>query len=306
MPQSSRKWFLIAGVILIAAGVGLVAKRFFAPAAKTDAVGMASYMPGRDAAVLFVDVTALRSSGILEKLAASSVVEEAEYKTFVEQTGFDYKRDLDRLMANSADDTHYFLLDGRFDWSKLTAYAKGQGGVCEGDFCSVKGTTPGRIISFYPVTSNLLALASSSNAQAAREISSRTPVMPVYGTPSQPLWLHVPASTLHRQTELPSGTKLFTRALKPAERALFSVGPQGEQFELTADIVCRTVEQAVVMKNQLEGITQLLQTFLVREKQNPSTADLSGVLSSGSFQRQSEHVIGRWPITRAFIASLGK
>ena len=211
-------------------------------------------------------------------------------------------------MANSAKSTHYFLLDARFDWhnwDKLQAYATSQGGSCESHFCSVKGSTPGRIVSFYPVSKNLMALASSLNEKAAREISRRTPTKPAFDPPSKPLLLHVPASVLHRQTDLPAGTRLFTRALEPAERILFSLGQQGENFELMMDVKCRTTEDAVVMKNQFEQLTKILQTFIAREKQKPSMADLSGVLTSGSFQRQSEHVIGLWPIEQAFLNSLG-
>ena len=108
---------------------------------------MAAYMPEREAAVLYIDVAAVRSSGILDKLVGSTVAEEPEYKTFVQQTGFDYKRDLDRLMANSASadggTTHYFLLEGRFDWDKLKSYAKGQGGSCDGDFAARKAVRRG-------------------------------------------------------------------------------------------------------------------------------------------------------------------
>ena len=71
------------------------------------------------------------------------------------------------------------------------------------------------------------------------------------------------------------------------------------------DVKCRTTEDAVVMKNQFEQLTGLLKAFIAREKQKPSMADLSGVLTSGSFQRQSEHVIGLWPIEKAFVDSLG-
>lgn len=278
----------------------------FSAKPKLDAGGMASYMPEREAAVLFVDVSAIRSSGILDQLAGSAIGEEAEYKDFVAKSGFDYKRDLDRAMANSAQDTHYFLLDGRFDWEKLKGYAKAQGGVCEGDFCSVKGSTPGRMISFYPVSKTLMALASSPSDKAAREISSRTPVKPAYDVPARPVWLYVPSAILQRQTNLPAGTRLFTRALESARQVMFSLGPQGEGFELTMDVTCGTTEAAVVMKNQLEGITQLLSSLIAREKQKPSSADLSGVLTSGMFQRQSEHVIGRWTLTKAFAETLGK
>lgn len=303
MLKKYRGWILVAGLLAIAI-IGVFVGLRLTNGPKLDETGLASYMPERDAAILYVDVSALRDSGILEKLVGSTVAEEAEYKTFVQQTGFDYKRDLNRAMANSAEGTHYFLLDGRFDWEKLKSYAKSQGGACDGDFCSVKGTTPGRIVSFYPVTKNLMALASSLNDKAAREISRRTPTKPAFDPPTKPLWLHVPASVLHRQTDLPAGTRLFTRALEPAERVLFSLGPQGSNFELTMDVKCRTTEDAVVMKNQFEQLTKILQTFIAREKQKPSMADLSGILTSGSFQRQSEHVIGLWSIDKSFVDSL--
>ena len=86
---------------------------------------------------------------------------------------------------------------------------------------------------------------------------------------------------------------------------MFSLGPQGEKFELLMDVKCRTTEDAAVMKSQFEQLTKILQAFISREKQSPSSKDLSGVLTSGSFQRQSEHVIGIWPIEKAFIDSLG-
>jgi hypothetical protein len=285
----------IAGVV--------IATRVTGP--KLDRSGMAAFMPQRDAAVLYMDIAALRSSGILDKLAGSTVAEEPEYKAFVQQSGFDYKRDLDRVMVNSAGDAHYFLAEGRFDWDKLKAYAKSQGGSCEADFCTVKGSAPNRIISFYPVAKNFLAIASSPNPNAARDITARTPGKLPYEAPDRPLWLYVPSSVLQRQTALPAGTRLFTRALESSQQVMFSLGPQAGKFELTMDVTCRTPEDAVVLKNQLEGITKLLQSLIAREKQTPSTRDLSGVLTSGAFERTSEHVIGRWTIDKSFIDSLG-
>ena len=42
-------------------------------------------------------------------------------------------------------------------------------------FARVKGSTPGRIVSFYPVSKKYLAIASSPNPNAAREINARQP-----------------------------------------------------------------------------------------------------------------------------------
>ena len=87
---------------------------------------------------------------------------------------------------------------------------------------------------------------------------------------------------------------------------MFTLGPNGDKFELALDVTCTTPEEAVVLKNQLEGITQLLQKLIAREKQTPNRNDLSGILTSGAFERQSEHVIGRWPIEKAFVESLAR
>ena len=243
MPLRPRGWILVVGLIAISIAGVVIATRFIG-GPKLDGGAWLPYMPQRDAAVLYVDVAALRSSGILDKLVGSTVGEEAEYKTFVQQSGFDYKRDLDRVMVNSAEGAHYFLAEGRFDWDKLKSYAKGQGGSCDGDFCTVKGSAPGRHRIVLSGVEEVPGMASSPNANAAREISARTPVKPTYNVPDRPLWLHVPSSVLQRQTDLPAGTRLFTRALESSQRVMFSLGPQAGKFELTMDVTCRTPEDA--------------------------------------------------------------
>jgi hypothetical protein len=48
----------------------------------------------------------------------------------------------------------------------------------------------------------------------------------------------------------------------------------------------------------------LLSKFIVREKQKPNPADLSGVLTSGVFERDLRHVNGKWRLEKAFLDSL--
>jgi len=55
-------------------------------------------LPSGNAAVLSIDFAALRRGGIFEMLSGPAVEEEPEYKTFVEKTAFDYRRDLDRAI----------------------------------------------------------------------------------------------------------------------------------------------------------------------------------------------------------------
>lgn len=299
-----RGWHLIAGLIAIASiGVGLAI--YWTRSSLLDETALAAYLPKRDAALLYVDVKTIRASGILAKLVGSTVGEEAEYKSFIARSGFNYKEDLDRILMSSANSQHYFVLQGRFDWRKLKLYASQEGGRCDGDYCWVPGTTPGRIISFYPIRRDVMALASASNEKAGRDINASGPVKLPFDSPRQPIWLHVPASVLTTQQQLPAGMRLFLTAMQNAERLLITVGPKAQAIELAMDVTCKTAADAAIMKAQLESITALLKKLIAREKQQPSARDLSGVLTSGTFTREDRHVIGRWPVQKEFLDSIG-
>jgi hypothetical protein len=300
-----RGWHLIAGLVTVAV-IGTGVALYLTRNARVDATTLASWFPEREATVVYLDVGAIRSSGILEKLVGSTVAEETEYRTFVQGTGFDYKRDLDQVMLNSANGVHYFVLQGRFDWEKLKAYARSQGGGCDGDYCHMKGSTPDRVISFRPLRGNLMALASTRDENGARAIDRRRPVNAPFEIPQAPVWAHVPADAVRAMPQYPAGTRLFAKALESAERAVFTLAPANEDLELRVNVTCRSEEAAAVLKAQLQGITELLQKLITREAKKPSVNDLSGVLTAGTFERKSRYVTGKWPVPRALIDSLGK
>jgi len=304
MWQRVRRWHLIAGLAAIAVAGVLIAIRWTG-GGRLDAAGMASYLPRRTAAVAYVDVAAIRNSGLLEKLLGSTIGEEPEYKTFVQRTGFDYKRDLDQAILSSFSGIHYFLLKGRFDWNKLKSYATAEGGKCQDEYCFVTGSTPGRVISFYPVRPTLMALASAATEKAAHDIPRRPPEKTLFDIPNKPVWLHAPAAFLRDQQGTPAGTRLFMKALEVAEQLTVTVGPAGAAFEVSMDVTCKTEQDAAIMKSQLEGLTTFLARMISRENQQVNPADLSGILTSGVFQRDNRHVLGRWPIPKAFLDSLG-
>lgn len=266
---------------------------------------MAEYFPERESTTLFIDVDVLRASGVLEKLVGSTVAEDPEYRTFIQQTGFDYKRDLNRVMMNSAGGIHYFLLEGRFDWPKLESFAKSQGGTCKPGECHLKGSTPDRVISWRRMRKNRMALASARDEAGARAIERRAGAEAPFTIPAQPAWLHLPGEAIRSTAALPAGTRMFAKAMESGERAVFALGPEGDQFQLSIDVACRTPEDAAILKAQLESLTKLLTSLIQRETKKPSPNDLSGILTSGTFERSERHVLGRWPVRRAFIDSLG-
>ena len=264
-----------------------------------------SYLPPRHASVVYLDFRALRNSGVFDLIAGQAGAEEPEYRTFVEQTGFNYKEDLHQVAMSSAAGVHYFVVEGRFDWEKLRAHAAASGGGCNGDACWTKGSTPDRVISFRPLGRTLMALASGREQSAVRDIAKR-----VTGTtmavPAEPMWMHVPGEVLRSPGNLPSGTALFARAISTAENAVLTLGPQGERYELKMNLSCKSAEEAAVLRTQMAEITNLLQKLINREGKQPNADDLSGILSAGVFTRDGNQVLARWPITQAFLQSLAK
>jgi hypothetical protein len=83
------------------------------------------------------------------------------------------------------------------------------------------------------------------------------------------------------------------------------MGPEQQRYELAMDVTCKTAEEAAILRAQLEGITGLLKKLISRESQTPNPNDLSGILTAGVFQRVDRHVVGKWPVQKSFIESLG-
>jgi hypothetical protein len=245
-------------------------------------------------------VDAMRRSGILNMIAGSKVAEDLEYKSFVDQTSFDYRHDLDAIAATFGADQIFFVLRGHFDWNKLRAYAQHQGGTCRNSFCAVDGSKPGRRISFYPLKSNLMALAVSPDDMAAYQITRNASHVNPFA-PAEPVWMLVPAAVLKNAQSLPSGTRAFAIALEKAERIIFSIGPEGDHLQVGVNVTCKDTEAASALLVQLETTTNTLRRMLASEHQQPNVKDLSGVLVAGSFRRDDRRVLGQWPIQRAFV-----
>ncbi|MDZ4797634.1 MAG: hypothetical protein SGI92_05690 [Bryobacteraceae bacterium] len=304
----SRKFAaILIALITVALGVGVVFLLSGNKGPKTAAQYL-QYFPEREAVVFYLDVDALRTSGILDKLVGSTVGESADYRSFVQQTGFDYKKDLDAVMLNSAGAIHYFVLKGRFDWPKLRAYAEKEGGKCQGaNYCSVKGSTPDRVVSWRRISDHYLGLASARDESGARAIDRRkTDALPMFVPPVAPLFLHLPGDAIRASDQLPPGTRLFAKALEKAERVVFALAAEGsDKFALTADVTCTSQEDAAVLRAQLEGLTKTLASFIARESKVPSPTDLSGILTSGSFLREERKVKAKWGVPKAFLDSLG-
>src|SRR5947209_5787679 len=185
-------------------------------------------LPADDASILSIDFASLRRSGILDLLSGPVVEEEPEYKVFIRKTAFDYRRDLDHAFISFHPNGVYFLVKGRFDWKRLEAYAKEQGGGCFNTLCRMPGSLPSRKISFFPLKSNLMAMSVSADDFAATRMNDPPKTARRVVILKEPDWLSLPAATLKKSSEFPTGTQLFAKAMEDAESATLSLAPQGK------------------------------------------------------------------------------
>jgi hypothetical protein len=293
---------LLVTVCALAAGGGIYwFHRAHSVARPSDLVAL---LPSSNASLVYIDVDAMRRSGILNLVAGSKAVEEADYQQFVNETKFDYRQDLDAIAAAFKDGKVYFALRGRFHWKNLKDYAVRQGGSCHGDFCVVAGSQPNRRISFYPLKRDVLAMAISPDDFGAYQVARASQKLAL-APPKEPVWAVIPAVALQKMDDLPAAAKAYTPALQGAEQIVFSVGVDpAQQLQFGVEVTCKDATAASALLTQFEGTTKALRQMLSKAQRKPDAGDLSGVLVAGTFHRSERQVYGAWPIPRAFVDAI--
>ena len=256
----SRIWIGAAALALLAGG----AVWFWHSRRDLSAAGLMAHLPPADAVVLHADVAALRRAGLLDLIAGSRAAEESEYKTFVTQSGFNYREHLDTVLASFQRDQAYLLLRGSFDWKALADYARRQGGACEDGFCRMPASTPNRYISFFALRARVMALSSGPNPWGAAAMRSPVTTRPPIRSALKPVWLYVPGSAFRPAEGMPAGTRLFAQALENAESVLLWVGADGAKFEAQIEAACKSEEAAAILKAQLEKVTEVLRKLILQ------------------------------------------
>ncbi len=264
---------------------------------------MLAMLPAEGSTLLYLDTAALRASGVLEMLAGTRSTEEPDYRRFVEESGFDYRTDLDAVAgafntgqgsiwqgnAGQSKDATYLVLRGRFQWKQLAAYAVSQGGSCQYTTCTMPGSSQGRNISFYPLRPNVLALAVGQEVKAVNNIGlgkhQKLEVVTAL------VWLRLPAAALGRL-----GSNLSWLApLAQAQTATLQVKPRSgsiTQVNLELAAACKSPEQATQLAGQLSQMAEKLRSA--------GLPDLTG----GQFTSQGRDVAGTWTLDRAFLEKL--
>ncbi len=270
-----------------------------------DAARLVQCLPADRSLHVYLNVGLLRGGGLLDLLAGSQGTEEPDYKKFIEQTGFDYRTDLDAVAAGFRDGDEYFAVQGRFKWDRLAEYAQSHQGKCGDAGCTMPATQAGKTISFVLLRRDVLALAVARDPQGSRVIFPGFWKEPPK-IPTAAIWVSAPPYIFSEAKTLPAGLGPFRSQLSQARGTVFTLAPSQDpsKFELKMTVDCLAAADAAKMAEQFSSVTELLKKMLDRDKLKPATSDLSGVLVAGRFEVQNDQVTGTWPIERKFIESL--
>jgi len=300
VPVRFHPWQL--AVALICLCLALVALARWRATRVYPARELVRVLPADGATLIYLDAALLRDTGYLDALLSGSRAnQEAEYLEFVEQTGFDYRADLDTVAAAFSPSASYFALRGRFQWKQLTTYAATAGGTCRYAICTMPGSTPERNISFYPLKPDVLALAVSPDPRAVTLISASQPV-PVRELPSEPVWISTPTSVLRRPGALPFSLEAMLAPLVDADHLVLAAGPLGDHAQLRLQAFCRSPQSALSVEQQLAAAIQVLKASGQDTAKDPS--GLAALLAGGSLEHKDHLVTGTWPVQRSFLETI--
>jgi len=307
-----KPWQYLTIVIAIAGGA-VVALNYYRKFTPETPGQMVAALPRQGASVFYVNVGAIRDSGLLSDVSGPRVTEEQEYKDFLAQTNFDYQQDLDRVAGATTGDETYLLLAGRFDWKKLTQYARSHGGQCLQGVCSLPASRANRWISFLPVRSNVMGLAISDNQRAVYSIGKIGSAKEAT-VPRDPVWITIPHVILARQHGLPPIAGALADAVGNAEQVTLSLANPAAQtgiagldrgaFVVHMEARFDSDMKAVDMESQLVRATNLVKTMVETRQAPAGPGDLASILTRGTFQNGHGIVTGSWPVSREFVNSL--
>jgi hypothetical protein len=171
-----------------------------------------------------------------------------------------------------------------------------------GSFCRMTGSAPDRLISFYPVRSNLMALAVSRDGSAATRLADSAAGNAAL--PNSPFWVMAPGSAFKSNAPLPGEAGFLTAAVADAELVTLSFAPNKERIVANLEVRCSGPAAAGGVATQLTRITSVLRQAMSQGGGHAGTKNLGDVLAAGNFWAQGNRALGRWPLDPALLRTL--
>ncbi len=269
-----------------------------------------SLAPADASSLVYADLIALRSSPFFAQLAALAPQTPADrdYAGFVRATGFDYSRDLDRVLLavqpNPPGSFTVALAEGRFDREKITRYALRSGRVERQNGVEVyvvPTNTPAKATAFAFLQPNRIALADGPNL--APVLAPRAPGGPDTQMRERIARLAGAAVfAVGRVGPVPENVSVgglrsdqFANLVRSLRWFNLAARPEGDRMRVVLEGECDTSENARQLAGALDGLRMLGQAALAdprtRQRLPPQTAaTLDSLLRAAQVSRDGQRV----------------
>jgi len=167
--------------LVLAAGIYFAYARW-AGSPGADRANLLGALPADASAVIYANFAELRQGEILNSISSwsAAATTDADYKQFVNETGFNYEKDLDQVavaVKNRGTVRNYFVLvGGGFDRRKIEAYLR-KNGSSESkngrEIFHLAASVPGRTITVAFLSDRRIALTDSDDLNVELEVSQR-------------------------------------------------------------------------------------------------------------------------------------
>src|SRR5712692_1148861 len=269
--------FVVAG---ISAAVLLYLRRGPSAAPEGPPPELVSLVPPDAPYLLYADLVALRASPFLRQLEALAPPKSADrdYAEFVRATGFDYSRDLDRVLVvgrvGSAQPHTFAFAEGRFDRGKIESYAlhtgkvERQNGV---EVYLVPAGSPAKTVALAFLDNNRMALADGptlepvlARAAGGPDAALRERISRVAGAA---------LFAVGRSAPLPENFSIggmrseqFANLARSLRWLTLAARPESDRMRVFLEGECDTDENARQLAGMLDGLRVVGQTLLVDPK----------------------------------------
>ncbi len=238
--------------------------------------------------VFYADVAALRNAAFLSKLVAMvpAPAEDPEYTEFVQATGFDYSRDLDRVAISAAAGTSatgasqsgvWVMAEGRFDPQKIQAYVLRSGKIEQRDghtFYVIDSGTSADEVSLRFISPGRIEIVSRTKQTATgnSELSNSTQNGSPAPAPADPLALReriarVSGSTVFAVTRTDSVPKnlmlgnlkldAITSAIENVHWMSLAANPEGENLRVILEGECGSALESTKLQLTLVSLRMI-------------------------------------------------
>jgi hypothetical protein len=277
--QTQKK--TIAGILLLAAVIvsAWLYYRSTGGDSQSAREGLLALLPADSTSVVYVDLQELRASSFLKQILAWAPrpAADEEYTKFVQATGFDYERDLDRLAISFSGTPQnpktVAIAEGRFDQKKMEAYSGQFGNLKTAAGKTIYAVTlsnPARTAYFTFLENSRVEICNDATcffqptgknpgAEGWREHFTRMAGTPLFGVIRQDSpWL----SQLSQQG--PSGWRSPQLATLLSQMQWVSVGakPDGEDLRVVAEGESSSETTIRELNDMLSGLLILAQAGL--------------------------------------------